>query len=86
MLGQTFFWFGEMARARAHLEESTTLYDAKQHHPLAVRYGTDPGVTCRAYAATALWLLGYPAQALRRGHEAVALAQELATPSTWRLR
>jgi class 3 adenylate cyclase/predicted ATPase len=80
MLGQTLFWLGEMSLTRAHLEESTTLYDARQQHTLAVRYGTDPGVTCRAYAATTLWLLGYPAQARRRGHEAVALAQELSHP------
>jgi predicted ATPase len=80
MLGQTLFWLGEMSLTRVHLEASTTLYGARQQHTLAMRYGTDPGVTCRSYTATALWLLGYPEQALQRGHEAVALAQELSHP------
>jgi predicted ATPase len=80
MLGQTLFWLGEMSLTRAHLEESMALYDARQHHTLAVRYGTDPGVTCRSYTASVLWLLGYPAQARRRDYEAAALAQELSHP------
>ena len=36
-------------------------------------------VAC-AYAALALWLLGYPDQALQRSHEALTLAQELSHP------
>ena len=32
------------------------------------------------YAAWALWLLGYPDQALQRSHEALTLAQELSHP------
>jgi hypothetical protein len=42
--------------------------------------GGDPGVTSRLYAAWTLWLLGYPAQALPRLHEALALAHALAHP------
>jgi predicted ATPase len=42
--------------------------------------GHDPGVACRSYAAWTLWLLGYPAQALARLHEALALAHELSHP------
>jgi predicted ATPase len=37
-------------------------------------------VFCRGFAAYALWLLGYPDQALKRSHEALALAQELSHP------
>ena len=49
-------------------------------------YGQDPGVCCRGVAAWALWLLGYPDQALRRSSEALTLAQELAHPSSLALR
>jgi predicted ATPase len=42
--------------------------------------GPDPGVVCHAHAAWALWLLGYPAHALARIHEALALAHALAHP------
>jgi predicted ATPase len=44
------------------------------------RMGHDPGVACRVLAAMTLWLLGYPAQALARLHEALALAHELSHP------
>src|SRR5256712_9186369 len=44
------------------------------------RISYDSGVACRIHAAQALWLLGYPEQALARLHEALALAQELSHP------
>ena len=40
----------------------------------------DAGVSCLSYMAMTLWQLGYPDQALKRGNEAVALAQR-AIPS-----
>ena len=39
-------------------------------------------MACLAFGAVALWLLGYPDQALQRSREAVALGGELAQPST----
>ena len=69
-LGNTLFWLGEFAPARVHLEQGIALYDPQQHRSLAFLYGTDPAVVCLSYAAWALWLLGYPDQALpekRRG-------------------
>src|SRR5262249_49132173 len=44
---------------------------------LALRYGYDFGVSCRYYAAYALWHLGYPDQALKRMQEAVSLSRGL---------
>ena len=46
----------------------------------AFYHGVAPGVGCLAIAANTLWCLGYPAQALRRSQEALALAQALAHP------
>ena len=57
-----------------------TLYDPEQHRSLASLYGQDQGVSCRSWAALALWCLGYPDQALQQSHEALTLAQELAHP------
>jgi hypothetical protein len=37
-------------------------------------------MTCRGYAALALWVLGYPDQALARSHEALTIAQERSHP------
>jgi class 3 adenylate cyclase/predicted ATPase len=79
-LGWTCFNLGEIARARAHLEESTALYTPRQRHTAAFRSGQDPGVACLSFATLALWSLGYPDRARSRSHEAVRLAQELAHP------
>ena len=80
-LGGTLVQRGELASARAHLEQGIALYDPQQHRSLAFLYGSfDPGVGSRSFAALALWSLGYPDLALERIQEALALAQELAHP------
>jgi predicted ATPase/class 3 adenylate cyclase len=77
-LGQNFSFLGELARARAHLEQGITLYDAQQHRSLAFLYGQDLGVLCRSWAGLVLWLQGYPDQALQQSREAITLSRELA--------
>ena len=81
-LGVTLLWLGELVLAQAHLEQGIILYDSKQHRSLAFRYGEDPGVICRIYAAHLLWFFGYPDQALEKIREALTLAYELAHPFT----
>jgi predicted ATPase len=76
-LGILLWSLGELTEARTHLEQGIALYDPQQHRSLAFRYGRDPGVTSQYVAASVLWMLGYPSQALLRSHEAIALAQEL---------
>src|SRR5262249_55224985 len=65
-LGVTVFWLGELPSARAHLEQSIALYDLHQHRSHAFLYGHDPAVHCLSYMPLALWLLGYPDQALKK--------------------
>ena len=79
-LGATWFFLGALPAARQHLEEVGAHYTPDQHRAAGFRMRFDPGVGCRAHAAGALWLLGYPTQALARLHEALALAHELAHP------
>lgn len=79
-MGQTLFWLGELTQAQAYLEQGIALYEPKQHSSLAFRYGQDPGVGLRNFAAHVLWYLGYPEQALVRMEEAVSLARELLHP------
>jgi class 3 adenylate cyclase/predicted ATPase len=79
-LGTPLNYLGEFTAAQAHFEQGIALYDPQQHRAHAVRYGLDPGVMCRVYAALTLWWLGYPDQALQRSHEALTLARELAHP------
>jgi predicted ATPase len=73
----TLSMVGEFAPARRHFEQGIALYDPRKRHSRAVQ---DPGVGGLSYAALALWPLGYPDQALKRSHEAIALAQELSHP------
>ena len=79
-LGWTWFCLGALPAARQHLEEGSARYTPAQRRALVFGIGQDPGVACRVFAAWALWLLGYPEQALARLHEALALAHALSHP------
>jgi predicted ATPase/DNA-binding winged helix-turn-helix (wHTH) protein len=79
-LGGTLLFRGELRQAQAHASQGMALYDIQRHRALAFLYGEDPGVGCHEYGALALWLLGYPDQALTTMHTALALAQELPHP------
>jgi hypothetical protein len=79
-LGLTWFFLGALPTARLHLEEGRVRYTLDMRRVPVFRMGVDPGVGCRAFVAWTLWLRGYPAQALSRLHEALALAQDLSHP------
>jgi class 3 adenylate cyclase/predicted ATPase len=79
-LGWTWLCLGVLPAARQHLEEAIAHYTPDQRHAPAFRIGQDPGVACGAFAAMALWLLGYPEQALAHLNDALALAYELSHP------
>src|SRR5262249_41907063 len=78
-MGVTCLWRGEVVHAQAYLEQSLTLYTA-QH----ARFQSFAGgivqliVALLSSLAWTLWLLGYPAQALRQSQTALTLAQESA--------
>jgi DNA-binding SARP family transcriptional activator/predicted ATPase len=80
VLGWHLTILGEFAQARSYLEKAIAFYNPERHHPLTLLYGYDFGVATLSTLAWALWFLGYPDQALARGQEALALAQELAHP------
>jgi len=80
-LGINLSWLGEFPPAREHLEIAISIYNPERHRSSASRYrAADLGVTCLGYTAWTLWQLGYPDQALQKGHEALALAQTLSHP------
>jgi class 3 adenylate cyclase/predicted ATPase len=81
-LGLTWCWFGVWPAARLHLEEGIARYTPDLRQAQVFRIGQDLGAGCRLYAALTLWFLGYPAQALARAHEALALAHDLSHPFT----
>jgi predicted ATPase len=73
-------FLGELVSARAHAEQVLALYDPRQHCYQAFVYGQDTRVTGLSFAIYALWLLGYPDQALQRSQEMLAWACELDHP------
>ena len=79
-LGNTLNYLGEFTDSQAHFDQGIALYDPQQHRDHAFRYGQDPGVACRAYAAMNLWWLGYPDQAVQMSHEALTLARQRSHP------
>jgi predicted ATPase len=80
-LGHTSYWMGELLPSREHLEIAITLLDAERHRPLIFSYlGLDERVGSLLHTGWTLWLLGFPDQALKRGNEALALAQALSHP------
>jgi DNA-binding winged helix-turn-helix (wHTH) protein/predicted ATPase len=81
-LGATLFYLGDYAAARTHLEQGIALTDPAAQRPLALRHDVAPGVAFLALAASTLWCLGFPAQAVQRSQEALALAQTLAHPQS----
>jgi DNA-binding winged helix-turn-helix (wHTH) protein/predicted ATPase len=80
VLGQTLFYLGEYAAAWTHFEQGIALTDSAAQLAMTPRYGEAPGVRCLAVAADTLWCLGYPAQAVQRSKEALALARAVAHP------
>jgi predicted ATPase len=76
----TFAHLGEFALALEHYEKALLLYDPRQHVDDGYIYALNPGVAMPCFAAWALWLLGKPAQALDRIHEAQTLGRQLSEP------
>ena len=78
--GYPLLSMGELAIAREHLEQVESLYDPQQHRPLAFLYGQDSGMSGLSVLALTLQLLGYPDQAKKRCHQALALDHEPSHP------
>jgi predicted ATPase len=80
-LGGILFYLGDYAAARTYLEPGIPLIDPAAPQALARRADVTAGVTwCLVHAALTRGSLGYPAQALQRSQEALAVAQTVAHP------
>ena len=94
LLGLAALRLGDLVDCRSHMELAVRRYEDVHDHALRDSLGRDPRVSCLAFGALALWLLGYPdqavagaAQALRAAHAAtprhpVSLAYAMAS-SVW---
>jgi predicted ATPase len=81
-LGLIAYYRGDLVTSRAHLEHSLHLYDVRQSPLPLFTGGYEARVTTLSFLALDLWMLGYADQAQKRGHEALAWAQQVEhTPS-----
>ncbi len=80
-LGLILFHLGEPEPARAHFAQALALYGPReQHAPAVVPYSPDLLITCLAVEPLALWLLGYPEQAVQHSLKGLSLVRELGRP------
>jgi predicted ATPase len=81
-MGISSLFTGDVAVARAHLDQAIALYDPPEHRPLATRFGVDSRVSILSFRSLALWLLGYPEAALRDADDALKNAREMGQAAT----
>jgi predicted ATPase/class 3 adenylate cyclase len=81
-LGITLVDMGRFTEAYHHLEQGRALY-APAHHQAHIQLSVyDPIMACCGFAAHALWLLGYPEQAIQRTEESLTRSYALDHPYT----
>jgi class 3 adenylate cyclase/predicted ATPase/DNA polymerase III delta prime subunit len=81
LMGDFLLWFGELACARAHLEQGIALYDPERARVEASRFGfQDNSSACHSFLGRVLWHFGYPEQALVNSDRALAIAENSAHP------
>jgi tetratricopeptide (TPR) repeat protein len=81
-LGEIFLMQADLERSRWHLEQAVSLYDPSRDRDLARRQGQDPAVASLLFLSWALWLQGYPQQAVLKAEAALKLAGDLDHPYT----
>lgn len=75
----TLIFSGDLIGSQEHVRQGLQLYDRKAHGDHAFVYGGhDPAVCGTGQGALALWMLGYPDQAVESGRRSIALAKDLA--------
>ncbi len=79
-LGCILMNLGQPGEGVEHLRKGLTDSLPAKHVWLSYHYGQHPQVFCLAMIGRALWLLGYPDQALARATEAVEAAREVSHP------
>jgi class 3 adenylate cyclase len=75
----TLIFRGDLAGSSEHVRQGLKLYDRKQHGTHALLYGGhDPAVCGTGQGAMALWMLGYPDQAVESARQGIDLANAVA--------
>jgi class 3 adenylate cyclase/predicted ATPase len=74
----TTLWLGDPAASHEHVRQGLALYDREQHGRHAGLFGGHDAATCGCgHDAIALWIMGYPDQAVASLRRAIAFASDL---------
>jgi predicted ATPase len=79
-LGVSSLFVGQLAEARERLTQSVVRSEGQCGRDLALSDGRNPRIVSLAHLAQALWLCGYPDQAVRASQEALAAARAAGHP------
>ena len=82
VLGVSLAFLGRLRSGMENLERGIAAFDREQHASRPFQLGNNSGVVCFTTSAMVLWMLGFPDRARERGHQAIALAEELGHPSS----
>src|ERR1700730_18677090 len=82
LMGHSLLLTGDIAAAQAQYSQGLALYDPAEHRPFATRFGQDIGVSILGFRSLALWLLGYPKEALTDASRARKDAYEIGQAAT----
>ncbi len=82
--GQTanLSFLGESEQALTHARQFLDIYNPQKHDSLVYLLGQDLKSNTKSWATFDLWLRGYPDQAREMSRETLAIARELAYPSS----
>lgn len=75
LTGAAWWLAGDLAQARAHLEQALIVYGRRGHNPSDLVLGIHAGVASLAYLSFLLWLQGYPDQGRQMLQRALAAAE-----------
>ena len=76
LMGTFLLYAGNIVEGRNHLDRAIELYDAREHRPLATRFGHDIGAAILSFRPFALWMLGFPGTALVEAARPLKAARE----------
>ncbi len=79
-VGLAALYDGDLATARAYLEQAIALHRSAEPQATGLTIGADPGITGFIHMSLALWVLGSPAQAVQQAQQAQRLAERQGHP------
>jgi predicted ATPase len=82
VMGVSLLFTGDPVQGLVHLDRAIALYDPEEHRLLATLLGQDLGVAALVQRSLALWILGYPDDALAELNRALSDAREIGQAGT----